>query len=70
MDTFVICSSPDEEAQVREIRNILKAALRLPPDHRKIGSVLAAIGKVCGGIELDITRDQTPAKPAEFDDYP
>ena len=49
-----------------EIREILETAVR-PTNRLRIGSELAALGRELGGVELDITRDQTPAQPAEFD---
>ena len=49
-----------------EIRDILEEAVR-PAKRVKIGSELAAFGKRLGGIDLDITRDQTPAEPATFE---
>ena len=49
-----------------EIREILEIAVR-PTNRLKIGSELAALGRELGGVELDITRDPTPAQPAEFD---
>lgn len=49
-----------------EIREILEEAVR-PAKRVKIGSELAAFGKRLGGIDLDITRDQTPAEPATFE---
>ena len=49
-----------------EIRAILEEAC-FPDGRLKIGSALAAFGRKYGGIELDITRDQTPTEPAVFD---
>jgi plasmid stability protein len=49
-----------------EIREILENAVR-PKARLKIGSELAAFGKRCGGLDLDISRDQTPAEPALFE---
>jgi plasmid stability protein len=48
-----------------EIRDILEAAVR-PPTRLKVGSELAALGRRFGGIELDLRRDKTPARPARF----
>jgi len=49
-----------------EVLDILERALR--SDARvKIGSELAAFGKSFGGIELVVSRDQTPIKPAEYE---
>ena len=49
-----------------EIRAILEEAVR-PKGRVKIGSALAALGKHVGGVDLDITRDQTPTEPATFE---
>jgi plasmid stability protein len=49
-----------------EIREILEEAVR-PEVRVKIGSELAAFGERFGGIDLDIARDQTPAKAATFE---
>lgn len=49
-----------------EIREILEEQVR-PKARVKIGSELAAFGKRLGGIELKITRDQSPTEPAEFE---
>jgi hypothetical protein len=67
MDTDAVCKVSDDEAQVQEVRAIVDAAMRLPPADRKMGSILAAIGKVFGGIELDTMRDHMPAKPAGYE---
>jgi len=49
-----------------EIREILEEAVR-PKARVKIGSELAAFGQRFGGLDLDITRDQTPTEPAVFE---
>ena len=49
-----------------EIRNILEEAV-YPKARLKIGSELAAFGRRLGGLELKITRDKTPLKPARFE---
>ncbi len=49
-----------------EIREILDATVR-PRKRVKIGSELAALGKRFDGLDLDITRDQAPTEPAEFE---
>lgn len=49
-----------------EIRDILENAAR-PKVRLKIGSELAAFGKQLGGIDLDVSRDQTPTAPAVFE---
>ena len=39
------------------------------PDRRnvKVGTELAAFGRLHGGIDLENPRDQTPPEPAEFE---
>ena len=49
-----------------EIRAILEDVVR-PRTRVKIGSELAAFGQRFAGIEFDITRDQTPTEPAQFE---
>jgi len=49
-----------------EVRAIIEAALQ-PKDRIKLGSLLAAIGAKCGGVDLDVTRDETPLDPASYD---
>ncbi len=49
-----------------EIREILENAVR-PEARVKIGSELAAFGRRFGGLDLNITRTQTPAEPASFE---
>ena len=49
-----------------EIRLILEAAVK-SEDRIKLGSLLAQIGRECGGIDLAIERDRTPAEPASFE---
>lgn len=49
-----------------EIREILEEAVR-PKTRIKIGSALAAFGRRWEGIDLDISRDQTPTEPAVFE---
>lgn len=49
-----------------EIREILEEQVR-PKTRVKIGSELAAFGKRFGGLDLNITRDQTPTEPAVFE---
>jgi plasmid stability protein len=49
-----------------EIRAILEAAVDSPTRVR-LGSQLAAIGKLVGGIELHIERDPAPAETIRFD---
>jgi len=45
-----------------EIRAILDETVS--PPKPGLGSLLAAIGRDFGGVELDIARDQTPAEGA------
>jgi antitoxin FitA len=49
-----------------EIRMILEETVA-PKARIKMGSELAAFGQRFGGIDLKITRDQSPAEPAVFD---
>ena len=49
-----------------EIREILEEAVR-PKTRVKIGSELAAFGQRLGGEDFNVTRDQTPLKPATFE---
>lgn len=49
-----------------EIREILEDAVR-PRTRVKIGSELAAFGQRLGGIDINVTRDQTPAEPVLFE---
>jgi plasmid stability protein len=49
-----------------EIRVILEEAVH-PEPQIKLGSALAAFGRKFGGLELDISRDQAPTDPAEFE---
>ncbi len=48
-----------------EVRAILDGAVR-PTSRIRLGSALAALAKPFGGLELEIRRDQTPAKPVEL----
>ena len=48
-----------------EIRDILEDAVR-PKTRVRIGSELAAFGRSVGGMELEPTRDLSPAEPADF----
>lgn len=49
-----------------EIRAILEDAVR-PRTRIKIGSELAAFGQRFGGLDVNLTRDRTPAEPAPFE---
>jgi plasmid stability protein len=49
-----------------EVRAILDDAVS-PREKVGLGSMLAAIGRDFGGVELDIARDKTPADPASFE---
>ena len=49
-----------------EIRAILENAVR-PEGRIKLGSLLAEIGRDVNGVDLDIKRDKTPAKPVSFE---
>jgi antitoxin FitA len=48
-----------------EIRIILEDAVSAGTA-AGLGSQLAALGRRFGGIELNITRDKSPAEPADF----
>jgi antitoxin FitA len=45
-----------------EVRSILDEAVR-PVSRVKLGSALAALAQPFGGLDLDISRDKTPAEP-------
>ena len=49
-----------------EIRAILEEAVH-PKTRILIGTELAAFGQSFEGLELNITRDQTPTEPAVFE---
>ena len=49
-----------------EVRAILDEAVN-PAKTPGLGSMLAAIGREFGGVDLAIARDQTPADPAVFE---
>jgi plasmid stability protein len=49
-----------------EVRAIIEEAV-MPKNPIKLGSLLAAIGKEFGGVDLDISRDPAPVEPASFD---
>lgn len=49
-----------------EIRKILEDAVR-PRQRLKIGSELAAFGRRCGGLDLEVDRDQDPIDAASFE---
>lgn len=49
-----------------EIRAILEDAVR-PAERIKLGSLLASYGAQIGGVDLDITRDDSEPEPAEFE---
>jgi antitoxin FitA len=48
-----------------EARTILDEAVR-PKERAKLGSALAAFGRSVGGLDLDISRDPTPAMPIDL----
>ena len=48
-----------------EARAILDQAVR-PGQRVKLGSALAAFGRSVGGLDLDISRDPTPAVPIDL----
>jgi len=49
-----------------EIRLILEAAVN-NEGRIKLGSLLAKIGRECGGVDLPIERDRTPTEPVSFE---
>ena len=49
-----------------EARAILDEAVR-PAERIKLGSALAAFGRSVGGLDLDISRDPTPAEPIDLE---
>jgi plasmid stability protein len=49
-----------------EIRAILEEAVH-PIKSVKIGSELAAFGRRFGGLDLEVSRDPAPLKPATFE---
>ena len=49
-----------------EIRAILDEAVDAK-GRIGLGSMLTAIGRDFGGVELDVERDKTPAEPANFE---
>lgn len=49
-----------------EVRAILEHALT-PGRKPGLGSMLAAIGRDLGGVDLDIARDRTQSEPAKFE---
>jgi antitoxin FitA len=48
-----------------EARTILDEAVR-PAERVKLGSALAALAQSFGGLDVDISRDKTPAEPIAF----
>jgi len=48
-----------------EIRAILDEAVR-PGTRLRLGSALATLTKPYGGLDLKMTRDKTPAEPADL----
>jgi plasmid stability protein len=49
-----------------EIRLILEAAVK-SEGRVKLGSLLAEIGRKCGGADLAIERDRTAIEPVSFE---
>ena len=49
-----------------EVRAILESATR-PDDRVKLGSLLAEVGQLAGGVDLMIERDKTPTEPLSFE---
>lgn len=48
-----------------EVRAILDASVA-PPERVRIGSLLADIGREAGGVDLDLSRDQTVHEPIDL----
>jgi antitoxin FitA len=49
-----------------EILSIWEEAVR-PPARVKVGTELATFGRQYGGLDLEVTRDTTPAEPVQFE---
>ena len=49
-----------------EVRAILDEAVR-PAERVRLGSALVDAFRPLGGVELEIERDRTPAKPPRFE---
>jgi plasmid stability protein len=49
-----------------EIRMILEDAVR-PEGRLKVGSALAAFGRRFGGLDLNVTRDESSPRAASFE---
>jgi antitoxin FitA len=49
----------------REARTILEEAV-CPKERVKLGSALAAFARSVGGLDLDVSRDPTPAEPIDL----
>lgn len=49
-----------------EVRSILDDAMS-PTRKPRLGSMLVAIGRDFGGVDLDVRRDDAPADPATFE---
>jgi plasmid stability protein len=49
-----------------EIRSILEEAVK-PAEQFKLGTYLFQRTREFGGVDLDITRDPTPVRPATFE---
>ena len=49
-----------------EIRTILDDTVN-PQPRPGLGTMLAAIGRDLGGVDLEIVRDETAAEPADFE---
>lgn len=49
-----------------EVRAILEEAV-MPKDRIRVGSELAAFGRLLSGLELEIRRDPAPIEAADFE---
>jgi plasmid stability protein len=49
-----------------EVRAILDDVVR-PAERQRLGSALVDLFRPLGGVDLDVTRDRTPAEPVRFE---
>ncbi len=49
-----------------EVRAILESVAR-PKERIKLGSLLAEIGQLAGGVDLEIAREKAAAEPMSFE---
>lgn len=48
-----------------EVRAILDDVVR-PAEHQRLGSALVDLFRPLSGVDLDVSRDRTPAEPVRF----